>query len=455
MPAHNYVPSIFLNFASILKFIMGNIVAIIGRPNVGKSTLFNRLTESRQAIVDESSGVTRDRIYGKAEWNGVRFSVIDTGGYAFNSDDQFEEAIRKQVLIAIEEADHIIFMVDVKTGMTDYDEAVAEVLRKQGRKAIVAVNKVDNNSLITEASYFYAMGLKDIFPISSVSGSGTGELLDHLVKELPAVEAEEEPDLPRFTVVGRPNSGKSSFINALAGEERNIVTPTSGTTRDSIFTRYNKYGHDFLLVDTAGIRKKSRVHENLEFYSVMRAIRAIENSDVCMLMADATRGFEGQDLKIFGLIEKNRKGVVILVNKWDLIEKGSNTAKEFEAWLKQQTAPYTDYPVVFTSATEKTRIFKALENASQVYENKTRRISTAKLNEHLLPVIEQNPPPAYRGNYIKIKYITQLSGSVPTFAFFCNWPQQIKEPYRRFVENQLREKWDFSGVPINILFRKK
>ncbi|WP_010664190.1 ribosome biogenesis GTPase Der [Marinilabilia salmonicolor] len=434
---------------------MGNIVAIVGRPNVGKSTLFNRLTESRQAIVDEASGVTRDRIYGKSEWNGVRFSVVDTGGYAINSEDQFENAIREQVLIAIEEADVIIFVVDVSTGVTDYDEAVAEILRRKAKNVIIAVNKVDNHQQIPEASYFYSMGLSDLFPISSINGAGTGELLDHLVKILPDKGVEEDMELPRFTVVGRPNAGKSSLINALIGEDRNIVTPLSGTTRDSIFTRYNKYGHDFYLVDTAGIRKKTKVHEDLEFYSVMRAIRAIENSDVCLLMIDATRGFEGQDQKIFSLIERNRKGVVVLVNKWDLIEKDNNTAKEFEEALKSLTAPYTDYPVIFTSATEKKRIFKALEEALAVYENKSRKVSTSKLNEFLLPIIENYPPPANKGKYIKIKYITQLPASVPSFAFFCNLPQYVKEPYKRFVENKLRQKWNFSGVPMNIFFRKK
>jgi GTP-binding protein len=434
---------------------MGNIVAIVGRPNVGKSTLFNRLIESRQAIVDETSGVTRDRIYGKSIWNGVRFSVVDTGGYAINSEDQFEKAIREQVLIAIEEADVIIFVVDVSTGITDYDETVAEVLRRKAKNVIIAVNKVDNNQLIPEASYFYSMGLSDLFPISAINGAGTGEMLDHLIDILPQKMEEEYPELPRFTVVGRPNAGKSSLINALIGEERNIVTSLPGTTRDSIFTRYNKFGHNFFLVDTAGIRKKAKVREDLEFYSVMRAIRAIESSDVCLLMIDATRGFEGQDQKIFSLIERNRKGIVILVNKWDLIEKESNTAKEFETALRSLTAPYTDYPIIYTSATEKKRIFKALEEALKVYENKSRKISTAKLNDHLLPIIESFPPPSTKGKYIKIKYITQLPASVPSFAFFCNFPQYVKEPYKRFIENKLRQKWEFSGVPINIFFRKK
>jgi GTP-binding protein len=434
---------------------MGNIVAIVGRPNVGKSTLFNRLIESRQAIVDETSGVTRDRIYGKSIWNGVRFSVVDTGGYAINSEDQFEQAIREQVLIAIEEADVIIFVVDVSTGITDYDEAVSDVLRRKAKNVIIAVNKVDNNQLIPEASYFYAMGLNDLFPISAINGAGTGEMLDHLIKILPQKTEEEYPELPRFTVVGRPNAGKSSLINALIGKERNIVTSLPGTTRDSIFTRYNKFGHDFFLVDTAGIRKKAKVREDLEFYSVMRAIRAIENSDVCLLMIDATRGFEGQDQKIFSLVERNRKGIVVLVNKWDLIEKESNTAKEFEATVRSLTAPYTDYPIIFTSATEKKRILKSLEEALKVYENKSRKVSTSKLNDHLLPIIENFPPPATKGKYIKIKYITQLPASVPSFAFFCNLPQYVKEPYKRFIENKLRQKWKFSGVPVNVFFRKK
>lgn len=434
---------------------MGNIVAIVGRPNVGKSTLFNRLTETRQAIVDETSGVTRDRIYGKAEWNGKHFSVIDTGGWAENSDDQFEEVIRQQVLIAIEEADLILFLVDVTTGITDYDEAVADILRRKAKKVIIAVNKVDDNSQITEASYFYKMGLDNLFPISAINGSGTGEMLDYLVTLLPTAGEKETSDLPKFTIVGRPNAGKSSLVNALIGEERNIVTPISGTTRDSIYTEYNKFGHRFFLVDTAGIRKKAKVNDNLEFYSVMRAIRAIENSDICFLMIDATRGFEGQDQNIFNLIERNKKGVVVLVNKWDLVEKDMHTAQNFENMIKARTAPYTDYPIIFTSVIEKKRIYKALEKAIHVFENKSRRISTSKLNEYLLPLIENYPPPAYKGKYIKIKYVTQLPASIPTFAFFCNLPQYIKEPYKRFIENKLRQKWNFSGVPINIFFRKK
>ncbi|MDR2926675.1 MAG: ribosome biogenesis GTPase Der [Cytophagaceae bacterium] len=436
---------------------MSSIVAIVGRPNVGKSTLFNRLTKSRTAIVDEESGVTRDRLYGKCEWNGVEFSVVDTGGYAVNSDDEFEGAIRKQVLIAINEANVLLFVVDVSTGITDYDEAVAEIIRKSGKQTFVVVNKVDNNAQRAEASYFYALGLERLFEVSAINGSGTGDLLDELVVALPQKETpeDEEEELPKFAIVGRPNAGKSSIVNAFIGEDRNIVTPISGTTRDSIYTRYNKFGHDFLLVDTAGIRKKAKVHEDLEFYSVMRAIKAIENSDVCLLMIDATRGMEGQDQRIFGLIERNRKGVVIIVNKWDLIEKDNHSVKKFEADIRKKTAPYVDYPIIFTSATTKQRIFKAMEEAVQVYENRKLKISTSQLNEHLLPIVEDTPPPAIKGKYIKIKYITQLPGMPPQFAFFCNLPQYVKEPYKRFLENKIRAKWNLSGVPINIFMRKK
>ncbi len=434
---------------------MGNIVAIVGRPNVGKSTLFNRLTGTRQAIVDEMAGVTRDRLYGKAFWNGVDFSVIDTGGYATNSDDIFEEAIRSQVLIAIEEADIIVFVVDVVTGITDYDEGVADILRRSKKPVMMVVNKVDNNERIAESSYFYALGLEDLFPISAINGAGTGEFLDKLVTLFPKKENEEELDLPRFTIVGRPNAGKSSIINAFIGEERNIVTPIAGTTRDSIFTRYNKFGHDFFLVDTAGLRKKSRVNEDLEFYSVMRAIRAIENSDVCMLMIDATRGFEAQDQKIFNLIQKNKKGIVVLVNKWDLIEKDTNTIKQFEAMVREAMAPYADFPIVFTSATTKQRIHKAIEASLQVYENKNTKITTSKLNDTLLPLIDKFPPPSTKGKFIKIKYVTQLPTHSPTFAFFCNLPQYIKDPYKRFLENKIRENWNFTGVQVNIVLRKK
>ena len=435
---------------------MGNIVAIVGRPNVGKSTLFNRLTGTRQAIVDEVAGVTRDRLYGKAIWNGVEFSVIDTGGYAVNSEDIFEDEIRKQVNIAIDESDLVLFVVDVVTGITDFDEIIAEVLRKNNKKVILVVNKVDNNSRIPEASYFYALGLEDLFPVSSINGSGTGELMDKLIAELPnPLQEEIEVDLPRFAVVGRPNAGKSSIINAFIGEERNIVTPIEGTTRDSIYTRFNKFGHDFYLVDTAGLRKKVKVKEDLEFYSVMRAVRAIENSDVCFLMIDATRGFEGQDMKIFNLIQRNQKGLVILVNKWDLIEKDNSSTKEFEKAIKERIAPFVDVPILFTSAITKQRILKALELASKVNENRVRKISTARLNEMLLPIIEKTPPPSIKGKYIKIKYITQLPSSTPSFAFFCNLPQYVKEPYKRFLENKIRERFDFSGVPINIFMRKK
>jgi len=434
---------------------MGNIVAIVGRPNVGKSTLFNRLTGTRQAIVDEMAGVTRDRLYGKAFWNGIDFSVIDTGGYATNSDDIFEEEIRKQVLIAIEEADIVVFVVDVVTGITDYDEGVAAILRKSQKPVLLVVNKVDNNDRIPEASYFYALGLEELFPISSINGAGTGDFLDKLTSMFPKDEDEEFLDLPRFTIVGRPNAGKSSIVNAFIGEDRNIVTPISGTTRDSIYTRYNKFGHDFYLVDTAGLRKKTKVSEDLEFYSVMRAIRAIENSDVCMLMIDATRGFEGQDQKIFSLIQRNKKGIVVLVNKWDLIEKDTHTTKKFEAELRESMAPFTDFPIVFTSATTKQRIHKAIEGALQVHENRNTKITTSKLNETLLPLIEKYPPPSTKGKFIKIKYITQLPTHSPTFAFFCNLPQYIKDPYKRFLENKIREHWNFNGVQVNIILRKK
>ncbi|WP_430814726.1 ribosome biogenesis GTPase Der [Carboxylicivirga sp. RSCT41] len=434
---------------------MGNIVAIVGRPNVGKSTLFNRLTGTRQAIVNEEAGVTRDRLYGKAFWNGVDFSVIDTGGYATNSDDIFEEAIRRQVLIAIEEADIIVFVVDVVSGITDYDEGVADLLRRSQKPVLMVVNKVDNNERITESSYFYALGLEHLYPISAINGAGTGEFLDKLVSMFPKEENEQELDLPKFTIVGRPNAGKSSIINAFIGEERNIVTPISGTTRDSIFTRYNKFGHDFYLVDTAGLRKKSKVNEDLEFYSVMRAIRAIENSDVCMLMIDATRGFEAQDQKIFNLIQRNKKGIVVLVNKWDLIEKDTHTVKKFEAMVREAMAPYTDFPIVFTSALTKQRIHRAIEEALQVYENKETKITTSKLNDTLLPLIDKFPPPSTKGKFIKIKYVTQLPTQSPTFAFFCNLPQYIKDPYKRFLENKIRENWNFNGVQVNIVLRKK
>lgn len=422
---------------------------------MGKSTLFNRLTESKTAIVDETAGVTRDRLYGKTEWNGRKFSVIDTGGYAINSDDIFEEEIRKQVLIAIEEADLLLFLTDVTTGITDYDEEVADILRRSRKKTAVVVNKVDNSSRQNDAAVFYSLGLPDLFSISSINGSGTGELLDFIVDNLPNKEDDEELDLPRFTIVGRPNAGKSSILNAFIGEERHIVTPIEGTTRDSIYTRYNKFGHDFYLVDTAGIRKKAKVKEDLEFYSVMRAVRAIENSDVCLLMIDATRGIESQDLKIFHLIERNQKGVVILINKWDLVEKANNTVRDYEKQIRERIAPYTDVPILFTSALTKQRIHKALEIAHEVYENKKRKVQTARLNEIMLPVVESIPPPATKGKYIKIKYVTQLPSTTPSFAFFCNLPQYVKEPYKRFLENKIRENFNFTGVPINIFMRKK
>ncbi|MFT3740134.1 MAG: ribosome biogenesis GTPase Der [Breznakibacter sp.] len=434
---------------------MGNIVAIVGRPNVGKSTLFNRLTESKTAIVDETAGVTRDRLYGKTEWNGRKFSVIDTGGYATNSEDIFEEEIRKQVLIAIEEADMILFLTDVTTGITDYDEEVADILRRSRKKTAVVVNKVDNSLRLNDAAVFYSLGLPELYSISSINGSGTGDLLDFIVENLPNKEDEEELDLPRFTIVGRPNAGKSSILNAFIGEERNIVTPIEGTTRDSIYTRYNKFGHDFYLVDTAGIRKKAKVKEDLEFYSVMRAVRAIESSDVCLLMIDATRGIESQDLKIFHLIERNQKGIVILINKWDLVEKSNNTVRDYEKIVMDRIAPYTDVPILFTSALTKQRIHKALEVAYEVYENKKRKVQTARLNEIMLPIVESMPPPATKGKYIKIKYVTQLPSTTPSFAFFCNLPQYVKEPYKRFLENKIRENFNFKGVPINVFMRKK
>ncbi|MCW3807095.1 ribosome biogenesis GTPase Der [Plebeiibacterium marinum] len=434
---------------------MGNIAAIVGRPNVGKSTLFNRLTETRTAIVNEESGVTRDRLYGKCIWNGLEFSVVDTGGYAVGSDDIFEEEIRKQVLIAIEEADIILFMLDVTTGITDYDEMVADILRRSKKQVIMVVNKVDNTDRLTEASYFYSLGLDEMFPISSINGGGTGELLDRLVELFPSTENVEELDIPRFAIVGRPNAGKSSIVNAFIGEERNIVTPISGTTRDSIYTRYNKFGHDFYLVDTAGVRKKSKVSEDLEFYSVMRAIRAIENSDVCLLMIDATRGVESQDQKIFQLIQRNKKGVVVLINKWDLIEKDTMTTKKYEEQVRSKFAPFVDFPIVFTSVITKQRIHKALEMAVAVYDNKTRKIPTAKLNEAMQQIVHDNPPPSTKGKYIKIKYIMQLPTNTPAFAFFCNLPQYVKDPYKRFLENKIRKMWDFSGVPVQIFMRKK
>lgn len=433
---------------------MSNIVAIVGRPNVGKSTLYNRLTETRKAIVDDYSGVTRDRHYGLAEWIGKKFTVIDTGGYVANSDDVFEAAIREQVIIAIEEASVILFMVDVTTGTTDLDDSIADLLRRSKKPVLVVSNKVDNNALLADTHIFYSLGLGEIYPVSSMTGSGTGELLDELVSHF----EEEEPEdntLPKYAIVGRPNVGKSSLINALIGQQRNIVTPIAGTTRDSIHIHYNQYGHEFMLIDTAGLRKKTKVKENIEFYSVMRTIKALEEADVNILMIDAIEGIESQDINIFHLAEKNRKGVVILVNKWDLIEKNAKTVKVFEEQIREKLAPFTDVPIVFTSVTEKQRIFKAIETAAKVYENKLRKVSTSKLNDVMLPLIEAFPPPSTKGKHIKIKYITQINGNSPMFAFFCNLPQYIKESYKRFLENKLRENFEFSGVPIQIFFRQK
>jgi GTP-binding protein len=434
---------------------MSRIVAIVGRPNVGKSTLFNRLTESREAIVDEISGVTRDRNYGLSTWNGITFSVIDTGGYVKNSEDIFEEEINKQVLFAIDEADIILFMVDVTCGVHDLDTSVADLLRKTGKKVILIVNKVDNYERLLDAAEFYKLGLGDYFPLSSINGSGTGELLDYMVKSLPEQLVEIIPEIPRVAIVGRPNVGKSSLVNSLLGEDRNIVTPLAGTTRDSIYTRYNKFNHDFMLVDTAGLRKKGKVSEDIEFYSVMRAIRTIENSDICLLLIDATRGIEAQDLNIMSLIHKNNKGMIILVNKWDLVKKENNTALIFEKEIKSKTAPFTDYPVLFISATNKQRIHRILETVDTVNENRKRKIPTSELNEILLEIIRDNPPPSLKGKHIKIKYVTQLPVYTPSFAFFCNLPQYVKEPYKRYLENRMREKFDFSGVPVRIFFRKK
>jgi GTPase len=434
---------------------MANVVAIIGRPNVGKSTLFNRLTETREAIVDEIAGVTRDRHYGKSSWNGVTFTVIDTGGYIKGSDDIFEEEIRRQVKIAIDECTIIMFVVDVNDGVTDYDKEVANLVRKSKRPCLLVANKSDNAERAAYSADFYQLGLGEVYPISAINGSGTGELLDELVHRLPVEEeVAEEVHIPKIAIVGRPNVGKSSLTNALLGEERNIVTDIAGTTRDAINTRYKAFGHDLILIDTAGIRKKAKVDEDLEFYSVMRSIKAIENSDVCILLLDATLGIEAQDLAIFRLAVKNHKGVVIAVNKWDLEEKETNTAKEYEDFIRNQIAPFRDVPIVFISATGKQRILKAVELAMKVYENKTRKIPTSELNEFFLPLIENYGPPAIKGKYIKVKYVTQLP-NMPVFVFFCNLPQYINEPYIRFLENKLREQWDFSGVPIDIYFRKK
>ncbi len=438
------------------KFIkMSAIVAIVGRPNVGKSTFFNRLIQRREAIVDSISGVTRDRHYGKTDWNGRDFSVIDTGGYVVGSDDIFEQEIDKQVNLAVEEADAIIFVVDVENGILGMDEDVADLLRKSKKPVFLAVNKVDSAKRMLDATEFYSLGFEQIFPISAINGSGTGDLLDAVVAVLPEKEEIEDNQLPRFAVVGRPNAGKSSFINALIGEDRYIVTNIAGTTRDAIDTKYNRFGFEFNLVDTAGIRRKAKVKEDLEFYSVMRSVRAIEHSDVCILLIDATRGFEGQDANIFWLAERNRKGIVILVNKWDLVEKQTNTAKDFEARIRKEIAPFTDVPIIFISALTKQRIYKAIEKAVEVYNNHSQRVKTSELNDYMLPIIEVTPPPAIKGKYIKIKYCMQLPTELPQFVFFANLPQYIKDPYRRFIENKLRERFNFEGVPLDIYFRQK
>ncbi len=437
---------------------MGNLVAIVGRPNVGKSTLFNRLTQTRQAIVNEQAGTTRDRQYGKTEWNGKEFSLVDTGGWVVNSDDIFEGEIRKQVMLALEEADVILFVVDLMTGVTDLDMDVASILRRSTKPVIVVANKGDNNILMYNSAEFYSLGLGDPYCVSALSGSGTGDLLDLVLSKFKKnVEEIVEEDIPRFAIVGRPNVGKSSIINAFIGEDRNIVTEIAGTTRDSIYTRYEKFGFDFYLVDTAGIRKKNKVTEDLEYYSVIRSIRAIENSDVCILMLDATRGVEGQDLNIFSLIQRNQKGLVVVVNKWDLVEeKSSKVMNSYIEAVKSRLAPFTDFPIIFTSALTKQRILKVLEAAKDVFNARTTRISTSKLNEELLPLIEAYPPPSNKGKYIKIKYITQLPNTrVPSFVFFANLPQYVKEPYKRFLENKMRERWKLSGTPINIFIRQK
>lgn len=439
---------------------MGNIVAIVGRPNVGKSTLFNRLTKSRQAIVNEESGTTRDRQYGLAEWCGTDFSVIDTGGWVNKSGDVFEEEIKKHVMMAIEEADLILFVVDIQNGLTDLDMAAAKILRTHREKEILLIaNKADTFDMEYGAAEFYSLGLGDPHPLSAVTGSGTGDFLDVMVSKFPKQDEKEEfsEEIPKIAVVGRPNAGKSSIVNAFIGEERNIVTPIAGTTRDSIYTRYNKFGFDYYLVDTAGIRKKGKVTEDLEYYSVIRSIKAIENSDVCILMIDATRGIESQDMNIFSIIQKNNKGLVVCVNKWDLVEnKEDKAVREMEKAIRERFAPFVDFPIVFTSATNKQRIFKALEKVKEVYDNRKKHITTNKLNEYMLPIIEKTPPPAIKGKYIKIKYITQLQGPyVPTFIFFANLPQYVKEPYKRFLENKIRENWDFSGTPIQVFIRQK
>ena len=434
---------------------MGAIVAIVGRPNVGKSTFFNRLIQRREAIVDAVSGVTRDRHYGKSDWNGRNFTLIDTGGYVVGSDDVFEKEIDRQVELAIDEADAIIFMVDVESGVTAMDEDVAKLLRRHNKPVFLTINKVDNAMREAEAVEFYALGLGDYYTVSSVNGSGTGDLLDALIESLPE-EVEAEPDeLPRFAVVGRPNAGKSSFINALLGEDRHIVTDIAGTTRDTNDTRYNRFGFEFNLVDTAGIRRKAKVREDLEFYSVMRSVRAIEHCDVCLVIFDATRGFDGQVQNIFWLAHRNNKGIVILVNKWDLVDKETNSVRDYTLKIKEAMEPFTDVPIIFISVLEKQRIFKAIETAVKVFENRSKRVPTHKLNDVMLPIIENRPPPSLKGKYVKIKFCTQLPGHYPQFAFFCNLPQYVKDPYKRFIENQLRNQFDFEGVPITVFMRKK
>ncbi len=435
---------------------MGNILAIVGRPNVGKSTLFNRFTGTREAIVDAQSGVTRDRHYGHSDWNGIEFSVIDTGGVMLNSEDVFEQAIISQVEMAIEEADVLLFLVDGREGLTPLDQDVAKMIRRSKKKSFLAVNKIDTPDMSHEVAEFYSLGLDGVFPISANNGSGTGDLLDEVVKEFENKTVEEvETELPRIAVVGRPNVGKSSFINALLGAERNIVTPLAGTTRDSIFTPFKGFGFDFMLIDTAGLRRKAKVHEDIEFYSVMRAIRSIESSDVCFLLIDATQGFESQDQNIFGLITKNHKGCVIMVNKWDLVEKDTMSTKHHEEAIRKEIAPFTDVPIVFTSVHTKQRIHKALTTAIEVHENRSKKISTRLLNDTLLPLFHESPPPMYKGKQIKIKYVTQIKTAYPSFVIFCNLPQYVKDPYKRFVENRLREQFNFKGVPIEIYFRKK
>ena len=439
---------------------MGQMIAIVGRPNVGKSTLFNRLTQSRTAIVDDTAGTTRDRQYGRVDWNGKEFSIVDTGGWVVNSEDVFESEINKQVELAIEQADEILFVVDAMNGVTDLDDHVAEILRKSRKPVILVANKVDSNDWPYNVAEFYSLGLGDPYPVSAVSGFGTGDLLDEVVRKLPEKPADEDEkldDIPKFAIVGRPNAGKSSLINAFIGEDRHIVTDIAGTTRDSIYTRYNKFGFDFYLVDTAGIRKKNKVQEDIEYYSVIRSIRSIEASDVCILMIDATRGIEAQDVSIFSLIQRNRKGLVVCVNKWDIAaDKSQQAIRHFEETIRERFAPFTDFPILFTSALTKQRIFKVLETAVEVYKNRHRMVPTSQLNTVMLEAIAAYPPPANKGKYVKIKYVTMLKGAqIPTFIFFCNLPQWVKEPYRRYLENKIRENWDFSGTPINVYMREK